>query len=195
MRIIVSVLLVLVGCGEKTTDGPDASPPLDALMQADTSVFDEGIQSDAQITDAATELDASEVDAALPDATLGVCGNGRVENDEACDDANRTQGDGCDPLCQLEAGYACEGEPSECVRLDPCSESINPCDTNAACEVVDEAATCTCADGYFGNGARCALWTECTPEQFEQAPGTEETDRTCEAISICDNTQFESTLR
>jgi cysteine-rich repeat protein len=32
-----------------------------------------------------------------------VCGNGRVETGEACDDGNRTNGDGCSASCQRES--------------------------------------------------------------------------------------------
>ncbi len=42
------------------------------------------------------------------------CGNGLVEPGEACDDAGAAPGDGCDGACQLENGWACEGEPSAC---------------------------------------------------------------------------------
>jgi len=42
------------------------------------------------------------------------CGNGLIENGEACDDANQTAADGCSPTCKLEGGFACAGTPSSC---------------------------------------------------------------------------------
>ncbi|WP_437689510.1 DUF4215 domain-containing protein [Sorangium sp. So ce176] len=44
-----------------------------------------------------------------------VCGDGAVADPaEACDDGNRTAGDGCDPGCAIEPGFACAGAPSAC---------------------------------------------------------------------------------
>ena len=38
---------------------------------------------------------------------LSVC------NDEACDDNNQDDGDGCDSACQVESGWTCQtGNPS-----------------------------------------------------------------------------------
>jgi cysteine-rich repeat protein len=35
------------------------------------------------------------------------CGDGQLDNSEACDDGNRTDGDGCNTVCAIEPGYAC----------------------------------------------------------------------------------------
>ncbi|MGK3997931.1 DVUA0089 family protein [Sorangium sp. So ce1024] len=44
-----------------------------------------------------------------------VCGDGAVAVPaEACDDGNRAAGDGCDPDCAIEPGFACAGAPSVC---------------------------------------------------------------------------------
>ena len=50
-----------------------------------------------------------------PDPT---CGDGRVDDGEACDDANTLYGDGCDGLCAVETNYICTGTPSECIRIN-----------------------------------------------------------------------------
>ncbi|WP_437676284.1 DVUA0089 family protein [Sorangium sp. So ce131] len=43
------------------------------------------------------------------------CGDGVVGAPaEECDDGNRAGGDGCDPGCVIEPGYACSGAPSAC---------------------------------------------------------------------------------
>jgi cysteine-rich repeat protein len=58
---------------------------------------------------------------------LSYCGDGRISDDEACDDANRRDGDGCDGQCRVELEYQCTGEvciyriyvvgaPSRCYR-------------------------------------------------------------------------------
>ncbi|NTX17190.1 DUF4215 domain-containing protein [Myxococcus sp. CA056] len=54
---------------------------------------------------------------------LSLCGNGVFNNrqwpnfdQEICDDGNRTEGDGCSRMCEVEPGFACAGTPSRCVR-------------------------------------------------------------------------------
>lgn len=43
-----------------------------------------------------------------------VCGNGSIEGTEQCDDGDLSQGDGCNPDCNIEFGWGCSGEPSHC---------------------------------------------------------------------------------
>jgi cysteine-rich repeat protein len=51
-----------------------------------------------------------------PADTPPVCGNGKVEPPETCDDANTVNGDGCEH-CVTQPGYTCVGEPSYCYIL------------------------------------------------------------------------------
>lgn len=48
-----------------------------------------------------------------------VCGDGIVFGDEQCDDNNGLDDDGCDVFCEVELGYSCDGEPSQCSLLIP----------------------------------------------------------------------------
>ena len=41
------------------------------------------------------------------DTTVGTCGDGIKSSDEACDDGNLSNGDGCSANCTVEEGYAC----------------------------------------------------------------------------------------
>ena len=36
-----------------------------------------------------------------------ICGNGRIDYGEACDDSGFADDDGCDSSCQLEEGFLC----------------------------------------------------------------------------------------
>lgn len=45
----------------------------------------------------------------------GACGDGALDEGEACDDGDAVDGDGCSAACEPEARYACAGEPSVCV--------------------------------------------------------------------------------
>jgi cysteine-rich repeat protein len=47
---------------------------------------------------------------------LGVCGDGKAEEYEECDDANLVNGDGCSSECVIEDGWICEKSPSECTQ-------------------------------------------------------------------------------
>ncbi|HWL86444.1 MAG TPA: hypothetical protein VNO21_11615 [Polyangiaceae bacterium] len=48
---------------------------------------------------------------------LFVCGNGRIEDAENCDDGNRIPDDGCSAQCNIEPGWMCTGEPSRCSHI------------------------------------------------------------------------------
>lgn len=47
-----------------------------------------------------------------------VCGDGKVEGQEACDDGNDADDDGC-ASCAVAPGYTCSSEPSACVPIPP----------------------------------------------------------------------------
>src|SRR5262245_55669649 len=44
------------------------------------------------------------------------CGNGDVEEGEACDDGNLSSGDGCGSGCSVEPGWKCASLPTEAVE-------------------------------------------------------------------------------
>lgn len=56
-------------------------------------------------------------------ACAPVCGNGNVDEGEACDDGNLVAGDGCSPTCEIEDGFTCN--PKEVSDLDDCGGT--PC--------------------------------------------------------------------
>lgn len=47
---------------------------------------------------------------------ITLCGNGIINTDEACDDGNTNNGDGCSNVCQIEGGWTCSGQPSTCLQ-------------------------------------------------------------------------------
>ncbi len=76
-----------------------------------------------------------------------VCGNGKIEDNETCDDGNKTAGDGCSDACAVETDYVCTGEPSACLeKVDPCAGVT--CSNHGTCEVENNSAVCVCDDGY-----------------------------------------------
>ena len=65
-----------------------------------------------------------------PDLRSPLCGNGRVDLDEECDDGNTLPGDGCDARCRLECNFT-------------------PCDWPPLTLPV------VCGDGVLGSGEAC----------------------------------------
>ena len=89
-------------------------------------------------------------------APPAACGNGIVEGDEECDDANDDDGDGCTAQCRLPA---CDdgvrnGDESD---LD-CGGDCPPCPTGGACVVQDD---CGGADICQVGTQTCALPRTC----------------------------------
>ncbi|MBA4336425.1 hypothetical protein C0416_01450 [bacterium] len=54
--------------------------------------------------------------------TMTSCGNGAIDTNEECDDGNTNAGDGCGGNCQVEEGYVCNGQPSECTPVETCNQ-------------------------------------------------------------------------
>jgi cysteine-rich repeat protein len=73
----------------------------------------------------------------FPTTAGPVCGNGVVEDGEACDDGGTAAGDGCSPTCTVERGWVCDTQsPTVCLRdrdedgvpdhRDNCPDVFNP---------------------------------------------------------------------
>lgn len=53
------------------------------------------------------------------------CGDGMLTDDEACDDGNRTEGDGCQGNClAMQPGYSCNPPGQPCHELVICGDAI-----------------------------------------------------------------------
>jgi len=102
------------------------------------------------------------------------CSDGVLDAFEACDDGNRTPGDGCNADCQIEAGFSCFGEPSVCqtgcgdgaiAGLEQCDDGNlllgDGCDNACAVEpgftCTGEPSVCTsrCGDGAMASTEGC----------------------------------------
>ena len=59
-----------------------------------------------------------------------VCGNGKMEALERCDDGNQLSNDGCSSSCVVECGYHCVNGTHSCVTL--CGDSLKS--ANEACD-------------------------------------------------------------
>jgi cysteine-rich repeat protein len=79
---------------------------------------------------AACQIEDGFVCGAEPSVCTTACGDGLVRADvldltppETCDDGNIDPDDGCDALCQLEAGFSCAGEPTVCAPF--CADGLD----------------------------------------------------------------------
>lgn len=73
-----------------------------------------------------------------------VCGNGKVEAGEACDDGNTMPGDGCDASCKIERGGPAPGTGAGPATGSACQNLSDLCDV------------CSCAQCGGRRGASCS---------------------------------------
>jgi cysteine-rich repeat protein len=89
-----------------------------------------------------------------------VCGDGKIDPHEECDDGNDIPYDGC-TRCLVDAFFTCGGEPSFCVRLaaglEGCGngklEKGEECDDGNGLDGDGCSYRCEVEPGYMCNGA------------------------------------------
>ncbi|MGC4117498.1 MAG: DUF4215 domain-containing protein [Myxococcales bacterium] len=130
-----------------------------------------------------------------PGTCRPLCGNGMRETGEGCDDGNTTAGDGCNAICRVENGSACNATAPGLTGNASCASGV--CDTvgNAApgrCEAANSCGNGTrdanegCDDGNTtaGDGCDAACRVQDTFLCNQTAPGLLD-DASC-ASGICD---------
>ena len=112
---------------------------------------------DAQLEQPST--DSTLVQSSQPLAS--VCGNGLVEEGEACDDSNTAAGDGCDATCAIEPGSSCHDAPSLCTA--GCGDGTlgegEQCEDGNSTAGDGCSATCTVEPGYVCAGTPVSVCT------------------------------------
>lgn len=105
------------------------------------------------------------------------CGDGKLGQNEACDDGNNVDGDGCTSDCRVESGFACPSPGDVCERLPRCGDGKlgqeEACDdgnnadgdgctsdcrleTGYKCPIAGQLCTKeTCGDGIKDSGEQC----------------------------------------
>jgi cysteine-rich repeat protein len=78
-----------------------------------------------------------------------LCGNGKRETGETCDDGNTTAGDGCSTVCAIELGWTCNGAiPDACGKCgNGFRESIEECDDGNS--IASDGCTLCKIDPYY----------------------------------------------
>ena len=112
-----------------------------------------------------------------PSTIHTTCGNGQQDPGEKCDDSNKTGGDGCTPLCQIENGWVCPDWGQACKRdavcgdgkltapeacddgnkndNDGCKGDCSSVDTGWRCPVPGRACVPLCGDNKITGGETC----------------------------------------
>jgi fibro-slime domain-containing protein len=105
-------------------------------------------------------------------ATHAVCGNGALEGDETCDDANTTPGDGCSGICRVESGYTCPVAGELCQSDLYCGDGLAGPDEG-------------CDDGNQASGDGCS--TACQVEEGYTCGDPGELCTPTEEPAVCGN--------
>jgi len=93
-----------------------------------------------------------------------VCGDGKVQAPETCDDGNSTPGDGCDGNCKIQANYECPtpGELCEKIPTEPAVCGDGEVEGAETCDLGEDSAGKSLNDGTAGCLATCKVvdgWT------------------------------------
>jgi cysteine-rich repeat protein len=129
VTVSLGFVLSVIACSKASPSSPDASPssPDAATPEGPVFVFP----------------DATPPSKDVGDAGLSLCGNGRQDPGETCDDGNAVGGDGCGKYCWIEEGFSCPTVGQPCISLYACGNGFL---------LPDEA----CDDGNTVSGDGCA---------------------------------------
>jgi len=74
--------------------------------------------------------DGSQTGVAYWNDVAHICGDSVIftGNGEECDDGDTASGDGCSATCQIESGWSCTGEPSDCSDDNECLVGNGGCE-------------------------------------------------------------------
>ncbi len=103
-------------------------------------------------------IDCDDPDCKLTPA-CGLCGNGKVDSAETCDDGNRVDGDGCSSRCTLELcanGHLDPGEECDDGNLIPGDGCSAACTIDTCGDRVLQRDTEQCEDGNHNDGDGCS---------------------------------------
>jgi cysteine-rich repeat protein len=133
--------------GLEPTDGPEPTGVVDSTSTGDTPTTGDSTTSED------------------PDSTgpASGCGDGLITDEEACDDSNTEDGDGCTSTCTIEEGWMCNDQPSACFVV--CGDAIlagdEQCDDDNVVDGDGCTAECQQEDGWACEGLPSDCVTVC----------------------------------
>ena len=136
----------------------------------------------------------------IPSADAASCGNGMINNTEACDDGNLAGSDGCSPTCMVESGFDCVGtNPSVCTPV-ACGNGIvqsgEACDGGACClencTFASSATTCRGSAGVCDSAENCSgSASTCPVDARSNAVCRPAVSPECDVVESCDGAAVE----
>jgi fibro-slime domain-containing protein len=141
------------------TEKLDAAKPVDALItiRPDGSPIIPGFGDGGfKLDSTGSRLDTAICTACATDAPdMPICGDGRLDINEACDDGNSTPADGCSGVCTIEPGYVCPTPGALCIKVvtKTCGNGIieadEACDDANVREADGCSSVCTVEVGWL----------------------------------------------
>jgi len=107
---------------------------------------------------------------------LDLCGNGKIDLGETCDDGNTIPGDGCSGTCTIELGWSCPTAGKPCVYVWVCGN-----------DVVDPGEQCDLGNANGVAGSGCAKNCLATAGYSCVADGGADAAPTCNTAKLCGN--------
>ncbi|MFH1670540.1 MAG: DUF4215 domain-containing protein, partial [Patescibacteria group bacterium] len=87
-------------------------------------------------------------------ASTGMCGDGQINMNEECDDANQRDLDGCSSMCFLEFGICGDGILQRALG-EQCEPSLHDSTLPYACSYNCRFSSKYCGNGYIDPGEQC----------------------------------------
>ncbi len=86
-----------------------------------------------------------------------VCGDGKVEGGETCDDGGKDNGDGCSSECEVEPGYVCDASGCELTCGNGKPNEGEACDDGNRASGDGCSSECEVEPGYVCDASGCEL--------------------------------------
>jgi cysteine-rich repeat protein len=99
----------------------------------------------------------------LAPVCITACGDALLSDDEACDDGNFRNNDGCAENCSVEAGFECAGEPSDCRSIcgNGALDYAEGCDDGDLVQADGCSPDCRIERGWICSGAPSVCVAHC----------------------------------
>lgn len=182
LRLVVMVSISF-GCTEPnpnldgtessaSTSSPDSADGSSTTTMGTTSTSTNASGEGTETSSGSTMSQDTSGSTTADDTTHGTSGSdtdrtcvadGNVSALEACDDGNEVADDGCSS-CEVDAGYSCDGEPSDCLLV--CDPLVPMCEAGEGCYPLHGPTWVCAADASGaggGQGEACDAPDTCDP--------------------------------
>ncbi len=152
---LISILIGLlsigaVACGDPAADPAEQDPAFDQeLGQDDGDIVDDEIVDEEVVDDQDDEVDEDDEN----ELEGPFCGDGFIDANEACDDGNTDDGDGCSSVCEEESFF---GTTEGNIQIHLVVNDLNSNEAPAQADCADVIAL-EVSEGVLTGEGTCAL--------------------------------------